>query len=319
MREVSSPSRRSSSRRSQHEPRRAAAAPRPDARSGGRAPAARATTARAPAARPSNSSGHAPALDRAHDAAERGVADRHHARPSLGAQDRDARPRADHDALRRQVRRGRRPRAPARAIIAATLATRAPAVSTRAACYSPGPLMNRRFMLPAPAAAPEGGLGARLQAFFLRTWRGRILLARARRSGSSSSPASRCRASSARRRARCSAWAPLWYGFRVVRYVLRRLLWRIRTKLLVSYLFIAVVPVVLLSIFFLVAGVLFTGPRRLAPALDRGRPAGARPRPDGAHHALARAHRRDAARRAVEGRRGAPPRASRGWPRRAAA
>jgi sigma-B regulation protein RsbU (phosphoserine phosphatase) len=118
--------------------------------------------------------------------------------------------------------------------------------------------MNRRFMLPAPAAAPEGGVGARLQAFFLRTWRGRILLAA------------------------LALWilevagVPLpdfvsqtkglvlglgaaWYGFRVVRYALRRLLWRIRTKLLVSYLFIAVVPVVLLSIFFLVAGVLFTG------------------------------------------------------------
>lgn len=118
--------------------------------------------------------------------------------------------------------------------------------------------MNRRFMLPAPAVAPEGGLGARLQAFFLRTWRGRVLLAA------------------------LALWilellgVPLpgfvsqakglvlgigcaWYGLRVVRYVLRRLLWRIRTKLLVSYLFIAVVPVVLLSIFFLVAGVLFTG------------------------------------------------------------
>jgi serine phosphatase RsbU (regulator of sigma subunit) len=118
--------------------------------------------------------------------------------------------------------------------------------------------MNRRFMLPAPAAAPEGGVGARLQAFFLRTWRGRVLLAA------------------------LALWilevagVPLpgfvsqakglvlgvglaWYGFRAVRYVLRRLLWRIRTKLLVSYLFIAVVPVVLLSIFFLVAGVLFTG------------------------------------------------------------
>jgi len=118
--------------------------------------------------------------------------------------------------------------------------------------------MNRRFMLPAPTAAPEGGLGTRLSALFLRTWRGRILLAA------------------------LALWileilgvpvpdfvsqanglvlglGAAWYGFRVVRYVLRRLLWRIRTKLLVSYLFIAVVPVVLLSIFFLVAGVLFTG------------------------------------------------------------
>ena len=39
------------------------------------------------------------------------------------------------------------------------------------------------------------------------------------------------------------------------RWALRRLLWRIRTKLIVSYVFIAVVPVVLLSLFFLIAGV----------------------------------------------------------------
>jgi len=39
------------------------------------------------------------------------------------------------------------------------------------------------------------------------------------------------------------------------RWLVRRLLWRIRTKLIVSYLFIAVVPVVLLSLFFVIAGV----------------------------------------------------------------
>jgi len=46
---------------------------------------------------------------------------------------------------------------------------------------------------------------------------------------------------------------------RVGRYLVRRLLWRIRTKLLVSYLFIAVVPVVLLLLLFGLAGVLFSG------------------------------------------------------------
>lgn len=39
------------------------------------------------------------------------------------------------------------------------------------------------------------------------------------------------------------------------RWLVRRLLWRIWTKLIVSYLFIAVVPVVLLSLFFVIAGV----------------------------------------------------------------
>jgi serine phosphatase RsbU (regulator of sigma subunit) len=48
-------------------------------------------------------------------------------------------------------------------------------------------------------------------------------------------------------------------GVRVARFLVRRLLWRIRTKLIVSYLFIAVVPVVLLSVFFVLAFVFFSG------------------------------------------------------------
>jgi len=51
----------------------------------------------------------------------------------------------------------------------------------------------------------------------------------------------------------------LLWGFRLVRYLVRRFMWRIRTKLLVSYLFIAVVPVVLLVLFFLLAGALLGG------------------------------------------------------------
>ena len=50
--------------------------------------------------------------------------------------------------------------------------------------------------------------------------------------------------------------ACVWGGFRLGRFLVRRLLWRIRTKLLVSSLFIAVVPVVLLTLFFMLAGVL---------------------------------------------------------------
>jgi sigma-B regulation protein RsbU (phosphoserine phosphatase) len=44
--------------------------------------------------------------------------------------------------------------------------------------------------------------------------------------------------------------------FRLGRYVARGLLWRIRTKLIVSYLFIAVVPLVLVVVFFVLAGFL---------------------------------------------------------------
>jgi serine phosphatase RsbU (regulator of sigma subunit) len=43
---------------------------------------------------------------------------------------------------------------------------------------------------------------------------------------------------------------------RLSRWAVRRLMWRIRTKMLVSYLFIAVVPLVLLTIFFLLVGFL---------------------------------------------------------------
>lgn len=48
-----------------------------------------------------------------------------------------------------------------------------------------------------------------------------------------------------------------WWAFRLGRWLVRRLLWRIRTKLLVSYLFIAVVPLALLGLLFAVATVLF--------------------------------------------------------------
>jgi serine phosphatase RsbU (regulator of sigma subunit) len=51
----------------------------------------------------------------------------------------------------------------------------------------------------------------------------------------------------------------LWLAWRGFRWVSDRLLWRIRTKLIVSYLFIALVPVVLLSLFMGVAIVLLLG------------------------------------------------------------
>lgn len=50
-----------------------------------------------------------------------------------------------------------------------------------------------------------------------------------------------------------------WGVWRLCRFLLRRMLWKIRTKLLLSYLFIAVVPVVLLGTLFVLAGVFFSG------------------------------------------------------------
>jgi sigma-B regulation protein RsbU (phosphoserine phosphatase) len=50
-----------------------------------------------------------------------------------------------------------------------------------------------------------------------------------------------------------------WFLFRFGRFLLRTFLWRIRRKLILSYLFIAVVPLVLLVSLFLLAGLLFSG------------------------------------------------------------
>jgi sigma-B regulation protein RsbU (phosphoserine phosphatase) len=49
----------------------------------------------------------------------------------------------------------------------------------------------------------------------------------------------------------------LWIGFRVYVIARHRLLWRVRRKLILSYIFIGVVPVLLVAIFFTVGGLLF--------------------------------------------------------------
>ena len=53
---------------------------------------------------------------------------------------------------------------------------------------------------------------------------------------------------------KCAGWCRP--RSRLGRAAVRGLLWRIRTKLLLSYLFIAVVPLVLAVIFFVLAGYL---------------------------------------------------------------
>jgi serine phosphatase RsbU (regulator of sigma subunit) len=49
-----------------------------------------------------------------------------------------------------------------------------------------------------------------------------------------------------------------WGLFRLGRFIVRRLMWRIRTRLIVSYLFIAFVPVILLLLLFALAALLFS-------------------------------------------------------------
>jgi sigma-B regulation protein RsbU (phosphoserine phosphatase) len=94
--------------------------------------------------------------------------------------------------------------------------------------------------------------------FFLERWSGRILVASlAFYAAESAGAALPCGLDVL---ARCVLFVYLAWGLvRLGRYLVRRLLWRIRTKLLVSYLFIAVVPLVLMVLLFGLAGVLFSG------------------------------------------------------------
>jgi serine phosphatase RsbU (regulator of sigma subunit) len=114
--------------------------------------------------------------------------------------------------------------------------------------------MARPFALPPPATERAPGLPARLGAFLLRTWPGRLLLgALAVLLLGTVLPVPRFLSALAT----VTVWVhAIVAAFRLTRFLLRRLLWRIRTKLLVSYLFIALVPVLLLTLLFFLAGVL---------------------------------------------------------------
>jgi sigma-B regulation protein RsbU (phosphoserine phosphatase) len=118
--------------------------------------------------------------------------------------------------------------------------------------------MARRFMLPEPPAAPGAGPLERLRTFFLHRWPGRLLLV--------ALAVGLLEVAGVPLPGRLAALDYLllvafatWGLIRVGRIVLAQLLWKIRTKLILSYLFVAVVPLVLLSLLFLLAGLLFTG------------------------------------------------------------
>jgi phosphoserine phosphatase RsbU/P len=112
-----------------------------------------------------------------------------------------------------------------------------------------------RLLEPAPSAAVAGGFTRRARRFVLRSWPGRLLLAALLLFGLAEAGAPVPPALAAVAGLVLILFA-LYAFVRVSRAAMRRLLWRIRTKLIVSYLFIAVVPVVLLTAFFLVAGLL---------------------------------------------------------------
>ncbi len=110
------------------------------------------------------------------------------------------------------------------------------------------------FALPPSASPPGHGFLGRARAFLLERWPGRILLgaiflALVGEVG--------LRIPVLTGAARVLLWVfGLWALLRLSSLALRRLLWRIRSKLILSYLFIALVPVVLLTLFFGIASVL---------------------------------------------------------------
>jgi sigma-B regulation protein RsbU (phosphoserine phosphatase) len=114
--------------------------------------------------------------------------------------------------------------------------------------------MVRPYALLPPPRNDAPSLRVRAEAFLRRTIAGRVLLgALALFVLSSVLPLPRALGAIAK--VTLCIYA-LWGAFRLARYVLDRVLWRIRTKLIVSYLFIALVPVLLLTLLFFIAAVL---------------------------------------------------------------
>jgi phosphoserine phosphatase RsbU/P len=118
--------------------------------------------------------------------------------------------------------------------------------------------MSSPVLLPSPEGSSAPGRAARVRRFFLERWVGRVLLAALAAYAADRAGAALPCGLGVVSRILLFGYA-VWALARLGRYLVRRLLWRIRTKLLVSYLFIAVVPVVLLLILFGLAGLLFSG------------------------------------------------------------
>jgi serine phosphatase RsbU (regulator of sigma subunit) len=114
--------------------------------------------------------------------------------------------------------------------------------------------MVRPFALLPPTSTPTPGWRARAERFLLRSFAGRVLLvALAVKLLSTVLPLSDFLTVPATG----VLWLiGLWGAYRLLRALTRTLLWRIRSKLIVSYLFIALVPVLLLTLLFFLSGVL---------------------------------------------------------------
>ncbi len=117
-----------------------------------------------------------------------------------------------------------------------------------------------RPILPETPSLPAPPLKDRLRRFLLQTWRGRILLGALvvwlldvllgwLDLSAPAAPLARF----------VLGVYGLWGLWRGLRWLSARFLWRIRTKLIFSYLFVALVPVVLLSLFLAIGSILFVG------------------------------------------------------------
>jgi len=115
--------------------------------------------------------------------------------------------------------------------------------------------MAKRFVLPAPPASPARGLADRSRAFFLRSWPGRILLAAIALALLDLVGLALPSALNGLVRFVLIVFGIFGF-FRFSRVALRAVLWKIRSKLILSYLFVGLVPIVLASTFFVLAGVL---------------------------------------------------------------
>jgi serine phosphatase RsbU (regulator of sigma subunit) len=115
--------------------------------------------------------------------------------------------------------------------------------------------MAKRFVLPAAPASPARGLADRARGFFLESWPGRILLGAIAVAGLGLLGLHLPPVVAGLVQFVLIVFAV--FGFlRFSRVALRALLWRIRSKLILSYLFVGLVPIVLACTFFVLAGVL---------------------------------------------------------------
>ena len=114
------------------------------------------------------------------------------------------------------------------------------------------------LLLPAPAGGKEPGALRQVAHWFLRRWIGRVVLVAlvlwvlGLNDVKVPQPLSGL------------AWIITqtffcWAAWKVFRWLVRRWLWRIRTKLIVSYLFVAMVPLVLLTVFFALVALISSG------------------------------------------------------------